>query len=84
MQEQVHPEGLQPMGRTHTGVEEEFKQEGAEETVMGRLQIPVPHPLCIAQNREEVEELSKKQWKTLAWDKKGGGGQGSLIFIFIS
>lgn len=25
MQEQVHPEGLQPMGRTHTGVEEEYK-----------------------------------------------------------
>lgn len=43
--------------------------------VMDWLQIPVPHPLCIAQHGEEVEELRKKQWNTLAWDKKGGGGK---------
>lgn len=34
MQEQVHPEGLQPMGRTHTGLKEECKEEGAEKTVI--------------------------------------------------
>lgn len=40
MQEQVHPEGLQPLERTHTGVQEECKKEGAEESCYGLTTNP--------------------------------------------
>ena len=52
MQEQVYPEGLQPVGRTHTGVGEECKEEGAaERSCYGLTPAPIPHPSAPPEGR---------------------------------
>ena len=46
MQEQVYPEGLQPIGRAHTGAGEQREEEGAAETnCYGLTATPFPIPL---------------------------------------
>lgn len=45
-QEQVYPEGLKPVGRTHSGAEEECAEKGRQGSRYGLTATPDPQPLC--------------------------------------
>jgi len=56
--EQVKPEGLQPMARSHTGVEIKFEEEGAlQRSCYGLVCIPISHPPALL----KVDEAEKSE-----------------------
>jgi len=61
MLEQVYPQGLQPVGRTHAGAGDKCEEEGvAERNCYGLTMAPIPHPPSTTR-QGEVEELEMKE-----------------------
>lgn len=84
MQEQVHPEGLQPMGRTHTGVKEEWKEEGAEETYCGLTGNPCSTSAVHFSAWGGSRRAEKESVEYFGLEKEGRWRTRFLIFVFIS